>query len=142
MQRSSLEHSRARIDFGRHAENHLVPRNFGAKHIDKVLFEVVHHGTDVLVVGERHGTFACGAKRRCLKSSFAKCGWMQPEQHIEIKDIAWLCLTSPAESTDFLLDHRDRTVPVYPRGTSAQSASDLGVKLAQRVVIRLVAAGG
>src|SRR5438128_1394140 len=67
---------------------------------------------------------------------------MQPEQDIEIEDIAWLCLTSSAKSTDFLLDHGDRTVPVYPRGASAQSASDLGVKLAQRVVIRPVAAGG
>src|SRR5437867_6907862 len=67
---------------------------------------------------------------------------MQPEQDIEIEDIAWLCLTSSAQSADLLLDHGDRTVPIHPRGASAQSASDLGVKLAQRVVIRPVTASG
>src|SRR2546427_12683974 len=67
---------------------------------------------------------------------------MQPEKQIEIEDIAWLCLTSSVQSADFLFDHRDRPVPVHPRGTSAQSASDLRVKLAQRVVIRPVTAGG
>src|SRR3989441_13010731 len=66
---------------------------------------------------------------------------MQPEKQIEIEDIAWLCLTSSVQSADFLFDHRDRPVPIHPRGTSAQSARDLRVKLAQRVVIRTVTAG-
>src|SRR5438128_12249006 len=67
---------------------------------------------------------------------------MQPEQDIEIEDIAWLCLTSSAKSTDFLLDHGDRTVPIHPRGASAQSASDLGVKRDQREIIRPDTADG